>query len=307
MILIAGGTGHLGPQLVGRLLDRGLSVRVLTRDPDRARTRLGPGPELVIGDARNIGELGAALTGIDSVVSAMTGFGPGGQGTQAVDRDGNRNLIRAAQATGVRRFVLVSMHGASHDHEMELMRMKHAAEETLRSSALEWVIVRPNVFMELWVDLMGDPIVRKGSATVFGRGDNAINFNSAQDVAKFVELALTDPALTRTELPVGGPDNLTLNQLADRIARAAGRKVAVRHVPLPLMRMSVAAMRRLKPDVAGLIEAGIAMDSAEMSFDASGLRERFPEVELTPVAEVLERRFGAGIKPAHVKASITTG
>lgn len=293
MILVAGGTGNLGPELVGRLLARGLSVRVLSRDPERARGRLGPGAELAVGDARHLGDLNSALKGIDAVVSAMTGFGPGAQGPQAVDRDGNLNLIRAAEATGVRRFVLLSMHGATPTHQMELLRMKYLAEEALRSSALEWVILRPNVFMELWVDIVAGPLVKNGKATVFGHGDNPINFNSVRDVAQFVEIALTEPGLAKTVLSVGGPDNLTFNQFVDRISRAAGRKVSVRHIPRALMRVSAVAMRRLKPDVAGLIEAGIAMDSADMTFDAADLRDRFPDVELTRLAKVLERRFAA--------------
>ena len=297
MILVTGGTGNLGTELVRRLTARGHAVRVLTRDPERAHARLGPGPEIVAGDARQMGELDVALKGIHSVVSAMTGFGPGAQGPQAVDQQGNLNLIRAAQTSGVRRFVLLSMHGASPDHQMELHRMKYRAEEALRASRLEWVILRPNAFMELWVDLAGGPIAKNGKAMVFGRGDNPINFNSVRDIAHFVELALTEPALTRTVLSVGGPDNFTFNQLVDRIACAAGRKVSVRHVPRPLMRISAATMRPFKPDVAGMIEAGLAMDSADMAFDAGALQERFPEVQLTPLAEVLERRFAAAAEP----------
>lgn len=290
MILVAGGTGHLGIELVGRLVAQGHAVRVLTRDSERARSRLGPAVELAEGDARNAGDLHAALEGIDSVVSAMTGFGPGAQGTRAVDHEGNLNLIEASQAAGVRRFVLISIHGASPDHPMELLRMKHRAEQALRASALEWVILRPNAFLELWVEILGGPIAAKGRTTVFGRGNNPVNFNSVADVARFTELALTDADLARTALSVGGPVNLTINQFVDRISSAAGRGVSVRHVPLALMRLAVVAMRPVKPDVAGLIEAGIAMDSADMAFDAATLRQRFPDVKLTTVEEVLERR-----------------
>ncbi|HEX6348297.1 MAG TPA: SDR family oxidoreductase [Candidatus Dormibacteraeota bacterium] len=304
MILVAGGTGHLGVVLAHRLVAGGHRVRVLTRDPERARGLLDPAVELVPGDARKAGDVRVALEGIDSVVSAITGFGPGAQGPRAVDHQANLELIRAAEETGVRRFVLVSIDGASRDHPMELHRMKHLAEEALRSSALEWVILRPNVFMELWVEIAGGPVAEKGRATVFGRGDNPINFNSVRDVAQFAERALTEPALARTVLSVGGPENLTFNQFVDRIGRAAGRQVSVRHVPLPLMRVTALAMRRLKPDVAGLIEAGIAMDSAPMAFESAGLQERFPDVRLTSLQEVLERRFGATAHAARTLGAV---
>src|SRR5437660_4676467 len=155
MILVAGGTGHLGIELVPLLTARGKPVRVVTRDPDRARQRLGETPELAKGDARSPRTLEAALKDVDAVVSAMTGFGPGAPGPRAVDYEGNLNLIRAAESAGVRRFVLVSMHGAAPDHPMELARMKYRAEEALRASRLDWVSVRPHRFMDLWAGIAG--------------------------------------------------------------------------------------------------------------------------------------------------------
>ena len=293
MILVAGGTGNLGLELVPYLSAHGKGVRVLTRDLDRARQRLGGTPELFIGDARSPQTLDAALDGVDAVVSAITGFGPGGAGPKAVDYEGNLNLIRAAEAAGIQRFVLLSMYGAAADHPMELARMKYRAEEALRASRLEWVIVRPNAFMELWAAIVGEPIIKEGKATVFGRGDNPINFNSAKDVARFIELGLFDPGISRTILEVGGPENLTFNQLVDQIARSAGRKAVVKHVPLPMMRLLSLVMRPFKPDVAGMIGAGIAFDTIDMTFDASDLRQRFPQIELTRLADVLGRQGAA--------------
>jgi uncharacterized protein YbjT (DUF2867 family) len=303
MILVAGGTGHLGIELVPLLTARGIPVRVFTRDPDRARQRLGETPEFVKGDARSPKTLEAALKGVDTVVSAMTGFGPGAPGPRAVDYEGNLNLIRAAEAAGVRRFVLVSINGATADHAMELWRMKYRAEEALRASRLDWVIVRPNAFMELWAEIVGGSIFKEGKATVFGRGDNAINFNSAKDVARFIELALFDPGLSRKILPVGGPENLTLNQLVGQIEHAAGREAAVKHVPLPMMRLMSVVMRPLKPDVAAMIQGGIAFDTVDMTFDASDLRRRFPQVELTRMADVVGRQRNATPAPTSAEAS----
>lgn len=281
------------PELVPLLTARGLPVRVLSRDPERAR-RLLPGKvELVVGDVLQADSLGAAMSGVDAVVSAMTGFGPGRPAVRAVDFEGNLNLIRAAEVAGANRFVLLSMHGARPDHPMELLRMKHRAEAALRASGLDWTIVRPTVFMELWAGIVGDPIARKGRTTVFGRGDNPVNFVSARDVARFVELALLDPGLGHQTLDVGGPEDLTFNQLVKSIALAAGRTASVRHVPVPLMRLSALLLRPFKADVAGLIEAGISTDTADMSFDAVELRKRFPQIKHTSMTDVARHQFGA--------------
>lgn len=164
-------------------------------------------------------------------------------------------------------------------------------------SSYSWVIVRPNAFMELWAEIVGGPIFKEGKATVFCRGDNPINFNSAKDLARFIELALFDPGLSRAILSVGGPENLTLNQLVGQIERAAGRKAAVKHIPVPMMRLMSLVMRPLKPDVAAMIQGGIAFDTVDMTFDTSDLRRRFPQIELTRMADVLGRQRAASSAP----------
>ena len=273
MILLTGGTGHLGTELLPLLAARGIPVRVLTRDIERARRRVGPVPELVEGDARHAGSLGPAFEDVDTVISAMTGFGPGGDGSRVIDYEGNVSLIRAAEAAGVRKFVLLSMCGAAAEHPMELMRMKHRAEQALRTSTLDWTIVRPNVFMELWVGIVGDPIAKSGKAVVFGRGDNPINFNSATDVAH------------------------------REVEAATGRKAAVRHVPLAVMRMSRLLLKLAKPDLAGMIEGGISFDTLDMSFDSSELQKRFPEIQLTLLADVVRTRYG--VPPGSLLERVT--
>jgi NADH dehydrogenase len=293
MILVAGGTGHLGTALVPLLLARGAPVRVLTREPERARRLLGGKPQFARADVRDPGSLEAAVRGVDAVVSAMTGFGPRGQGPRAVDYEGNLNLLRAAETHAVRRFVLVSIHGAAADHPMELVRMKHRAEEALRRTRLDWVIVRPTVFMHLWVGIVGDPIVKTGKALVFGRGDNPINFVAEPDVANFIALALCEPALSQVAIDVGGPDNVTFNQLVGHIERVTRRTAKVNHVPVPLMRLSRLLMRPVRPDIAGMIEAGLTFDTTDMSFDAADLRRQFPQVELRCLADVVRQHFSA--------------
>jgi len=193
MILLAGGTGHLGGALLELPAVRGARIRVLSRHPSRAHVPAGV--ELVAGDVRVASSLPSALVDVDTVISAVTGFGPGGSGPRLVDLEGNRHLIAAAAAAGVKHFILVSIHGASSAHPMELYRAKFMAEQSLRESGLEWTIIRPTVFMELWAGIVGDSLIRSGTATVFGRGDNPINFVSVRDVARFIELAVVDRRL----------------------------------------------------------------------------------------------------------------
>jgi NADH dehydrogenase len=269
MILLAGGTGHLGSVLAARLAASGGDVRILSRDPSRARKSLSEGVEVVSGDVRVPASLTAALAGVDGVISAVTGFGPGGGGPRKVDFEGNANLIQAAEAAGVQHFVLVSIHGASSEHPMELYRAKFTAEQRLRESRLQWTIIRPTVFKELWAGIVGDPLLKSGTALVFGRGENPINFVSVHDVARVVEEAIIDRDPRGRTLEVGGPENLTLNRLVEIVAHSNGLPAKARHIPLAALRVGATALRPFKPDIAALLQAAVLMDTTDMSFDSA--------------------------------------
>lgn len=291
MILIAGATGHLGATLVELLTSHDARVRVLTRNPSRARGLFAKDIELIAGDVCDASSLTPALAGVATVVSAVTGFGPGGGGPRAVDLQGNENLIDAAEAADARHFVLVSMHGARPDHPLELYRAKFFAEERLRKSRLDWTIIRPTVFMELWAGIVLDSLTKSGKATVFGRGDNPINLVSVRDVARFVELAIVDPRLRGVALDLGGPENLTLNEVVEIFGATSGRHAATRHVPLMAMRVGSLLMRPFKPDLARLIQAAALMDTADMRLDSGELTALHPEIHLTHLADVIRDKY----------------
>ena len=289
MILVAGGTGHLGTALVGLLAARGTRVRILSRNPTRARSLVPESVEIVAGDIRVGSSLEAALAGVETVISVVTGFGPGGSGPQKVDLEGNPNLIDAATAAGVKHFILISIHGAASNHAMELYRAKFMAEERLRASALDWTIIRPTVFMELWAGIIGDPLLKTGTATVFGRGENPINFVSVRDVARLIEQAVVDPLLRGRTLDVGGPESLSANRLVEIIAESNGRPAKARHIPVAALRLGALALRPFRPDIAGLLQAAVLMDTSDMRFDSAEVTP-LPHVRPTRLVEIVRQR-----------------
>lgn len=292
MILLAGGTGTLGTEVTRLLTARGLDLRVLTRDPARA-THLGDAVEIVTGDVRDADAVRRAVSGASTVISAVHGFaGPGNVSPESVDRQGNHTLIRAAAASGVDHFILMSIHGATPDHPMELFRMKALAERELRESSLSWTILRPTAYMETWARLIAEPLVRSGRTRVFGSGRNPINFVSAHDVARFVDLAVVDPNLRGEVLEIGGPDNLTMRQVAKTAESVIGTSGKVSAVPLPMMHVMATMLKPLKPAIARQIRAGIAMDTTDMSFDALPVRTRYPAIPVTSLEEVIRRDLG---------------
>lgn len=283
MILIAGGTGRLGTALVTRLAGRGRPVRVLTRDPARAAHLSAERVEVMTGDVRDPASLAAAVRGAEVVVSAVQGFaGPGGVSPATVDYQGNVNLTNAARAAGAE-FVLMSVVGAAADSPMELLRMKYAAEQHLQASGIRWTIVRATAFFELWIDLLGQTAARSGRPAVFGRGTNPINFVSVTDVAALAEQAVTDFATRGRILEIGGPGNLTFNQLAAMIQSAAGRTSSPRHVPPAMLRLIACTLGHVKPELGRQTRAALVMDQADLTHDATAIHQAYPHIPSTPL------------------------
>jgi NADH dehydrogenase len=288
MVLMAGGTGRLGTRVVELLTKRGMPVRVLTRDRTRAK-HLPEAVEIVEGNVRDPETLTPAMAGVTSVISAIQGLDDPKSNPMATDRDGNRNLITAAKASGVDHFVLVSVVKSSPDHPMSLGRAKFAAEQSLKASGLAWTIVRGTAYMEFWVQMVVQPLIDKGRTQVFGRGDNPINFVSVNDVAKAVEMAVVDSGMKGVDLEVGGPENFTMNQVVESFERMTGRKGKVSHVPLTMMRIMSVVIRPVKPAMARIVQAGVVMDTSDiMAWEPPADRTIYPWLLYTPLAEVIK-------------------
>jgi len=294
MMFIAGGTGLLGAQVVRLLTAQGLSLRVLTRDPRKAQQLSGENVEIICGAVQDRSAIEQAVAGASAVISAIQGFsGTGDSNPRTVDLQGNSALIQAAQRAGVERFILVSVHGAAPDHPIELFRMKYAAEQALQASGLSWTIIRPTAYMETWTKMIGEPLVNTGKTRIFGRGVNPINFVSASDVAQFVAWAAQETSMLGECVEVGGPQNLSMRQVAQTIMSATKMSGKVNAVPLPIMRLMAVLMRPLNATLARQIQAGIVMDTLDMSFDPSEMRRRYPSMSYTNLADVVHRDFGA--------------
>ncbi len=282
MILVAGGTGYLGKVVVERLVGVGERVRVLSRREAASRD----GVEIATGDVRDPDAVARAMVGVRVVVSAVHGFVEDPRG---IDHDGNANLVAAARAAGVEHFVLLSVHGASADHPIEMFRMKHLAEQNLVASSLAWTIIRPTAFMEMWLTMVGAPLLKNGSTTIFGRGKNPINFVSVHDVARHVELAVTDPTLRGRIIEAGGPENISFCDFVATFEKVTGTSGKHRHVPLPMMRVMSWIMRGLKPSLGRQIRAGVVMDTEDLTFDIATPTR----VPMTALADAIRRDYAA--------------
>jgi uncharacterized protein YbjT (DUF2867 family) len=301
-VLIVGGTGTLGTVLVGRFTALGRRVRVMTRDPKRAQHLAGENVEIVVGDLRDSGAIAHAVTGVQVVINAAQGgFRTSGGSTPAsVDGEGSSQLLAAARANGVEHVVLLSIYDVRPDHPLELWRFKYRAEEELKASGLPWTIVRSTAFMEWGATAVGAPLLKTGKTLVYGRGNNPINFVSAHDVARLVELAITDSSMRGRTLTIAGPENLTFNQLAETFQAVTGRTGSVNHLPLGVMVVMSKVMQVFNPALGREIAAGVFLDTTVRTADGPSIRAQHPSIPITSLTDLIRRDYGdqVGVRSA---------
>lgn len=221
------------------------------------------------------------------MISAVHGLvGPRSNSPATVDRDGNTNLVDASKAAGAD-LILVSTVGASPDSPMELFCEKYAAERHASISGVPITIVQATAFIELWIELLRQTAGRSGRPLVFGRGVNPINFVSVADAAQLVERAVTDPTTRGKTLAIGGPENLSMNQMAEAVQGAAGRTGLRRHVPPRMLRVMAETVGRAKPQLGRQARAALVMDRIDLTFDAGPIHRAYPDLPCNALADVL--------------------
>jgi len=296
MVLVVGGTGRMGSRLVERLAARGEQVRVLSRRPAAAGRQ---GVETVEGDLREPDSVARALQGIRTVVAAAHGFdGRAGVNPTTIDWQGNRTLIRAAESAGVEHLILLSVMGVAADHPMDLFQMKARAEADLRASSLAWTIIRASAFMETWMMVIGEPLIRTGKTRVFGSGGNPVNFVSAADVADAVEAAVFDPSLRQSVVEVGGPEDLNWTDFTRIVQEVAGRSGKVSRVPRPMLRAMSVLLGPVNPILARQVKAAVVMDTRDMTLNGLADPNAVRRIGRLRLADVVRRDYAEAAAPA---------
>ena len=257
-VLVVGATGMVGGTAAKMLAERGESVRALVRTTSEAdkKTQLtDAGVETVEGDLRDEGSLNDACEGIDvviSTVSAMPFSWKDDNSIGIVDRDGQIRLIDAAKKASVKRFVYVSF---PHDPQIHfpLGEAKAAVEAHLKKGGIEYVILRANFFMEVWLSPAFGFDFSAGTAAVFGEGKNPLSWVSYADVARSAADAVTSTKAVNVAIPVGGPEALSPLQVIEVFKTVNGKEWKVEHVPADALKKQMQeAPDEVQKSVAGL-------------------------------------------------------
>jgi NADH dehydrogenase len=245
-VLLVGGSGFVGTALARELHDRGHEVAVLSRSPGEAD--LPADVETVPGDVTEYESIAEAFADRDAVVNLVALSPlfepPRGATHEAVHLGGTENVVAAAEDHGVSRLVQMSALGADPDGATAYVRAKGAAEEVVRASSLDWTLFRPSV-------VFGDG----GEFVAFTRklttpyvtglpGGGTTRFQPVWvgDLVPMLASATVEDGHGGETYEIGGPEVLTLAEVAELVYRAEGRSLVVLPVPMALARLGLTAM-----------------------------------------------------------------
>ncbi|MCQ6272522.1 SDR family oxidoreductase [Pseudarthrobacter sp. R1] len=243
-VLVVGGTGMLGGQVVTELLTRGKQVRALVRPGSDASRLESAGVEIARGDMMDQESLLRAMAGADAVITTAAGYTRHRKGdTPETDTVGNSNLAEAAKRTGVRRFVLTSILTCDQTPRVPHFWHKRLMEDRLQALSVPFVALRPGAFLDQVTRFGGDP-VSKHKVMWFGSAGIPLTFVLTADVAGYLAAAVDAPGVEGQRIDVGWDRPISLQEFADLTERLTGEEMRVRSVPVGLLR---AAGRVLGP------------------------------------------------------------
>jgi uncharacterized protein YbjT (DUF2867 family) len=290
MNLVVGATGVLGTEICSQLAGAGKPVRALVRkssSPERVEALRRLGAELATGDLTDRASLDAACRGVQTVFSTATAILSRQEGNtlDRVDREGQANLVDAAAAAGVKRFVFISFRMDRDDVDFPLRAAKRATAERLRSSGIPWTVIEASIFMEVWLGPHLGFDAANARARVLGSGDQKISWVSLYDVAALAIAAAESRDAENRTIPVGGPEALSPHEVIRIFEEKSGRKFEVERVPEPAIEeMRANATNPIEETFAGLMLFCARGDEIDMR----EILRRYPR-RLTTVREYAER------------------
>jgi len=234
MILVVGATGMVGGMVVDGLLAQGRRVRALVRSRESVE-RLGVrGAETMVGDLKDRASLDRACADVDVVITTANSAARGGDDNpETVEEQGNRDLVDAARAAGVRHFVFTSALGSALDSPVPFLRGKAIAERYLEESGLTYTILMPNLFMEIWCpNVVGRAVLAGRPVVLVGEGRRKHSMISAADVAQFAVAAAGNERACNRVLLLGGPQAVSWHDVVAAYERVTGRQIEIRYIPV---------------------------------------------------------------------------
>ena len=235
-LLIIGGTGTLGRQMVLQALLKGYPVRCMVRNFRKASFLKEWGVELVYGDLTKPETLPPCFKGITAVIDASTSRPSELESLKKIDWDGKIALIDAAKAANIQRFIFFSAQNVEQFENIPLMKLKYGIEKKLEASNVPYTIFRLTGFYQGLIEQYAIPILE--NLPIWVTNENTyIAYMDTQDIAKFTLRSLQIPQTINQTFFLSGLKGWVSSEIISLCEQLAGQTAKVQRVPLIALKL----------------------------------------------------------------------
>ncbi|MBI9041817.1 SDR family oxidoreductase [Lutibacter sp.] len=238
-ILLAGATGYLGSFVLNALIENQNQVLAIVRNPNKLKNNNENFLEVKQAEVTKPDTLRDICKGIDTVISTV-GITRQKEGLTYLDVDykANMNLLVEAKKAGVKHFVYVSAINGNKYRNLKIFEAKEKFVDALKSSGLNYTIVRPNGFFSDMKDFL--QMAKSGRVYLFGSGNQKFNPIHGKDLATFIVDNLEE---TNKEFTIGGPDVLSLNDISKLALNTLNKPIRIIHLPDWMRKLTIWSLR----------------------------------------------------------------
>jgi uncharacterized protein YbjT (DUF2867 family) len=235
-LLIIGGTGTLGRQIVLQALTKGYQVRCLVRNFRKASFLKEWGAELVYGDLSRPETIPPCFKGITAVIDASTSRASEQDSLKKVDWEGKLCLIEAAKVANIQRFIFFSTQNVEQFQTIPLMKVKNGIEIKLKESELPYTIFRLTGFYQGLIEQYAIPILE--NLPIWVTNENTyISYMDTQDIAKFCLRSLQIPQTKNQTFLLSNSKGWVSSEIINLCEQLAGQEAKVQRVSLFILKL----------------------------------------------------------------------
>ena len=236
-LLVIGGTGTLGRQIVLQALTKGYPVRCMVRNFRRANFLKEWGAELVYGDLSIPETIPPCLQGITAVIDASTSRPSDLDALKKVDWDGKLILLEASKAANIKRFIFCSTQNLEQFENIPLLAMKQGIEIKLKASQIPYTIFRLSGFYQGLIEQYAIPILENLPIWVTNE-NTSVSYMDTQDIAKFCLRSLQLPETENKTYILGGPKGWVSSEIISLCEQLAGQTAKVNRIPIFILQLT---------------------------------------------------------------------
>lgn len=229
-LLILGGTGTLGRQIVLQALTKGYQVRCLVRNFRKANFLKEWGVELVYGDLSKPETIPPCLKGITAIIDASTSRPDEFDSLKDVDWKGKLFLIEAAKVAKIERFIFFSAQNVERLQRIPLMKLKYKIEHKLKESKIPYTIFRLTGFYQGLIEQYAIPVLEELPIWVTNEVTQ-VSYMDTQDIAKFCLRTLQLPNTRNKVFLLSGLKSWISSEIIELCEQLAGQSAKVQQIP----------------------------------------------------------------------------